>query len=349
MVLNAANDSSGDSRPAEDTAAKELLVAEIRKTTLGRHLLADLARRNITLVVTDDMSAANMGTSSAGGYWDPAKRRLMLSAEASLAKQLHYFAHETRHSAQFEVDMNLPNAADALHPVNFVLRNRLHEMDADAFAVFFVANHDIETKSAHFEELSRPESASGLFGLFSGGERKVDRSIMYRAFYDSWKAHDKDMKRATRDAAAALFDEPLINKIYDERSVALWNEKIWSRMLATSKTPDAPAAKWLRKVFKRFHDKKAPSPKEDLLQRATAYSKIYAEAGSPDYLANINDQAFFDYLAKDAKGADKVWGNEMPTLMDRFNEASDYYLNKMPKSAAKKKPRRKTAPVAAAA
>ncbi|MEZ0222914.1 MAG: DUF6782 family putative metallopeptidase [Alphaproteobacteria bacterium] len=349
MVSNAANDCSEDSPLVEDTAAKDRLVAEISKTALGRHLLADLERRNITLAVTSDMSAANTETSSVRGYWDPAKRQIMLSADAPLAKQLHYFAHETRHSAQYEVDMGHPNAAEALHPVNFLLRNRLHEMDADAFAVFFVANHDIENKSAYFEELSRQESAPRLFGAFFVSEQKVDRSRMYREFFDSWEKHGKDMKRATRDAAVALFEEPLINQIYDARCVAQWNERIWPQMIEASKTPDALSAKWLRKVFKRFHDKKVQSPKENLVERAKAYSKIYAGAGSPDYLADINGDAFFDYLAKDARGADRIWNREMPGLIDRFDEASDYYLNKMPKPSAKKKPGRKTPAVKAAA
>lgn len=348
MVLNVANDSIEDSHAPEDPAAKERLLAEIRKTALGRHLLEDLERRNVTLVVTRDMSVANTETSVAGGYWNPLRRRIMLSAEAPLAKQLHYFAHETRHSAQHEVDMSFKNAAEILHPAHFLLRNRLHEMDADAFAVFFLANHAIEAKSTHFDALSQTESAPKLFGIFSLFDEKIDRSGMYRVFLESWKEHGKDMARAMRDAAAALFDEPLINKYYDARCVRLWNESIFPKMVDAAKAPDSYAARSLRKVFKAFHDKKAKTPEQDMLEHAQAYSKIYGEAGSPAYLAGVYDKVF-PFLATDATGADRIWISEMPALTDRFNDASDYFIREIPEARAKKKTGRKARPRKAAA
>lgn len=318
----------------EALAVKEELLAEIRKTKLGRFLLDDLERRKVTLVLSGDMSAASEGNGSAAAYWDPQHRRIVLSPGAPMAKLLHFFAHETRHSAQFDVDMALARPTEVLHPVNFVLANRLQEMDADAFAVFFLANHAMETNSEFFSELSRPEKTSGwLSAAFGQADAKVDRSQMFRSFYDSWHESGRDPARAMRDAAITLFDDPLINAYYDGRCVALWNDKIYAGMVAASKDPDSKQAQSFKEVFKAFRDGKFQPPAERLEVHATAYSKIFAEAGSPDYLAGVTDKVYH-FLGEVAVGAEHIWSEEMPAMKDHFNEACDYYCDRL----GKKKP-----------
>lgn len=328
-----------------DLAAKQRLLDEIRKTELGRYLLDDLARRNVTLVVSSNMSAVNQGSGEAGAYWDPKARRIVVSPDRSLAKQLHYFAHETRHSAQFDVDMAFPRPTEVLHPVNFVLSNRLHEMDADAFAVYFVADHALKTKSKFFEELSQPEQAEHWLSSLLGTEGKISRAQMYTTFIDSWRENDKDLARAMRDAAVTLFNEPQINKYYDERCVMLWNKNIFPVFAKASKKPRSQDAKRVRQFFHDFRDGKFQSPQDNLEAHAKAYSKIFAEGGSPDYLAPVAAKVFH-YLAEDAEGAQDIWRNQMPDMKERFNEARDFFCKKTARKKSSPAPSR--APKAAA-
>ncbi len=327
-----------DNSTPDCAEVKETLVAEIAKSALGRFLLDDLKRRGIELVLSNELSHDNQGEGDLGGYWDPAARRINLSARAPLHKLMHYFAHEVRHSAQYEADLVLENIPESLHPVNFVVMNRMREMDADAFAVYFVADHALETKSGHFTELSKPlPPLSDLETLFGAAVQQVDRSEMYRRFAETWREKDKNMALAMQAAAPALFTSPLVNECYDESYVRQWKNIIWPVFVEASKQPGEAKAHSLRNLFQRFRDGKFKQPADTLVAQAKAYSKIYASAGAPDYLEGVYDK-IYPFLSEEANGAMRIWGSQMTDLKEKFNEACDYYLDKMPIAEKAKKP-----------
>jgi hypothetical protein len=254
-------------------------------------------------------------------------RRLVVQAGLPLAKALHSFAHETRHAAQTDADLGCAGTDESFHPVNFLLRTRLREMDADAFAVFFLANHAKETDSRHFFDLRNPVSvASGMFAASSG---TLDRSAMYRAFLDAWQENGKDAALSMRAAAAALFADGRVNRAYDRDAVQQWKDVIWPEITGRAKKPRSDRAQSLRAVFQKFHDKKFMSPEENLVAHAKRYSKLFGAAGSPDYLEGCYDR-LFGFLSERAPGSDAVWGGPMRELKDDFNRAVDHYLGEIP-------------------
>jgi hypothetical protein len=109
-------------------------------------------------------------------------------------------------------------------------------------------------------------------------------------------------------------------------------------MIAPLAKPGGKTARAFRAVFQRFHDKTVASPEEDIVAHARGYSKIFNQAGAPDYLEGAY-QGIAPFLAFEAPGARAIW-NDIGELNDRFNAVRDRYLQEVPAPA---KPKRRNA------
>jgi len=249
--------------PAEfGESFRQELVAEISKTPLGQKLLGWMEANNIGLEITVDMSAVQGTGGTALGYWNPGARKLFLNPIQGVAPLLHVFAHELRHAAQDAAQEKLERGFDRMAPVNYVLERRLREMDADTFAVFFVAQHIMSANPTDDNILSqRPE--------------------MYDAFAEASENGDA---AALRAAASAYLDDRDLAKAYGNYALKSWERSMLLVLKDNISKPESAFAKAFSKAAEKFHDGAFEDPQERLQRFLLGYSRLFAEIGAPEYL-----------------------------------------------------------------
>lgn len=240
---------------------KKDLVAEISKTPLGKNLLGWMAANGIDIEITTDMSAVQGTGSKALGYWNPKAKKLFLNPIDGIYPLMHVFAHELRHAAQDSVYESLERGFDRMAPVNYVLERRLREMDADAFAVFFVAQHLFSTETKDDSILSqRPE------------------------MYDAFAEADGDDAERLQAAVKAYLEDKDLATAYGTYALKSWEHSMAYVLVYNLDKPESDFSKAFKKAAARFNDGAFEEPLERLQRFMLGYSKLFTEQGAPDYL-----------------------------------------------------------------
>lgn len=338
-----------DARDIDVRRVKATVLETIRKTQLGRSLLGYLESNDIKLVVTTEFPAIVGDAATHAGLYDGGSRKLYLNAAFPLPALMHTFAHETRHVAQFRHDFARHDENVAhIDPLGHVHFMRLREMDADAFAVYFLLNHALETKEELFGKLSEPEGWGVKSGFLFAA--RVPRTELYKVFYDAWFDENtlKDAAHAMRRVFSAVLHMPGFKEHYDAFSLKVWRKRFWESLVDNSK--DHRSA--FSKSFAKAARKKPHDLTEMFKDKAGGYSRLFAEWGSPDYLAGIDLAKVVTYVAEEESA--RVSGDtarQLEEAREDFKQAVEYYA-KMPlvrkKPVAKTGKSRKIKPSAAA-
>ncbi|MFN7115091.1 MAG: DUF6782 family putative metallopeptidase [Alphaproteobacteria bacterium] len=280
-------------------AARKEVLDTVRQTRLGRGLLSALRKAGVKIVFTENVAAAaGLGDQKdIYGLFDPRKDTLYVDASVPLHAQLHFFAHEARHALQAQQDgkINDPSGIDNIHllsPVTVLYTTRLREIDADVFAVCFVAQTDLHTGSNHFQEMSKRG------GLFSATD-PYGRAALYDAFMQDWQAQEKpgDMARAARAVLSAFVEHtPLLN-IYNNFALHAWEKMIFSSAVDHAQKPASDYYKQFRAAA--LKKDKTETPAQIFNKRAEAYSKLLVRSGAPDYLSGIKTDDLAKFICEE--------------------------------------------------
>lgn len=305
-----------DSYNLTPAQAERQLLAEVAKTALGRELLNYLEQQGVEIVVTEDMPPVMGAGVVAGGGYMPGEKKLYLDPRAGADRLLHFFAHETRHVAQMENEMQRNFSAAAFEPHGHLFAVRLMEMDADAFAVYFVYNHAKETGSAAFGNLSKNaawrETPDSL---------EADRAPIYNAFYAAWaQSGGKDEAGAMKRAALAWLDNGQLVDAYNESAMMGWRKGSWQGLLNHADNAQSPFAMAFAEAVRRPHDVAGL-----FIDRAADFSSLFSDIGVPDYLSE-DDLPGFAVQVMD--GQAKVTGPALSALRsaaDDFATAAAHY------------------------
>lgn len=314
---------------AECAAARDCVISAVRETKLGRALLSQLSQVGVAIVFTDDMPKVSEN-STVRGLYDAASNALFIDAASPLSAQLHFFAHESRHALQMIADAKI-DAKEAdisihnLSPVTMVYLMRLREIDADTFAVHFLAQHDHATGSKHFDAMSQPG------GPFARPD-DYDRSRLYRAY-----AAAPDAASGIRASMQAfLADAPLMNA-YNNFAMQVWENRILPPMADYAQKPRSAYARDFSAAARRADQ--ADQPAELFNKRAASYSKILCRSGMPNYLSGVKVDGFRQQVC-DAGAATNPWkttGHALERAMLDFNAAIRHYSRmKTPSNSNKK-------------
>lgn len=342
-----------DGNIADDTKAQ--LLAEVGKTALGRHLLDFLETRGIAVVLSTDVPQGHAANSIAAAVWDPRNNRIVINPDEPPATLMHFFAHEVRHAAQSEAIRKHPNAIELMHPLNNVLLLRLQEMDADVFAVHFLANHALYAENNPeqtqlFVRNMQPPPASRTVMTDEGlrTQTNIDRSGMYRAYAESWGGDTarNDSAKAMQAALRSIADNGLITQLYGENALGNWN-KMYAELLQQHRDePHSNFAKAFRKAAARFVNNKAAPLHETFAATAQLFGGLFSGAGVPDYFAGIDFKRMTDYLIDESPSGRTAFASQAyQDQLEFFRKAAQYYLEKAPEKAARNK--QKPAPAAA--
>lgn len=301
----------------ECNAAKQKVMSVVGETPLGRALLGALKRAGTEIIFTDRMPAVSKNTITYGLY-SSAHNAVFMYAAAPLAAQLHFFAHEARHALQINAEAKLvaremETSIHMLSPLTQLYLMRLREMDADAFAVHFLTQHDRVTGSKYSDSM-RHNDAQRPQGM------EYDRSEMYKAY-----AAAPDAKTGLRNAMTAfLADVPLV-KAYNDFALKMWEAMILPPMEAHAEKPRSTYARAFAQAALRVEETDQP---EILFEkRAAAYSKIMTRSGMPDYLAGTKLPDFREMVCAGDKKTDpwKTAPRALNNAMDNFNSAVILY------------------------
>lgn len=333
----------------EEQAAsvKEALVEAVSRTELGRHLLAFIEKEGITLEMSTDFSRVDAsGGSASAGYWDAVNKKIVLDPRNKLNELLHFFAHETRHAAQ-TVALQGSDNAEILHPFNLAHSMRLMEMDADTFAVYFIADYTLKVKpddpeqESPFATMLRPPreymaTRNGVTSLYE----TLDRAQLYRAAEESW-AQDKNnfQKMMTASASAFLNNQKLL-RTYNDHALSQWEEAILPILRKHAAEPESEFAQAFTAAARRLKDKTYTQPEEHIKKRAAIFSKLFNEAGVPDYLAGLSLDAVAKSVMEEPVTHDSASHEKYDRAVDTFKEAIDAYIAKAdaaPRPRARKK------------
>ena len=321
-----------DSYNLTPAQAERQLLAEVAKTALGRALLHYLKQQGVEIVVTDDVPPV-MGTGVvAGGGYMPSEKKIYLDPRAGADRLLHFFAHETRHVAQIETEMQRNFSAAAFEPHGHLFAVRLMEMDADAFAVYFIYNHARETGSDIFENLSRNVSWRE-----TPDSLEADRAPLYNAFYGAWaRSGGVDEAGAMKAAALAWLDNEQLVDAYNESALLGWRKGAWQALLNHADNALSPFAKAFAEAVRAPHDVAGL-----FIDRAADFSSLFSDIGVPDYL---DEDALASFAVQVMDGQAKVGEpalGELRRAADDFATAAAHYMGmadapKSPKVAARK-------------
>jgi hypothetical protein len=328
-----------DSYNLTPAQAERQLLAEVRKTALGRALLNYLDQQGVEIVVTEDVPPVMGAGIVAGGGYMPAEKKLYLDPRAGADRLLHFFAHETRHVAQIETEMKRNFSAAAYEPHGHLFAVRLMEMDADAFAVYFVYNHARETGSAAFGNLSKNASWRE-----TPDSLEADRAPLYNAFYTAWaQSGGKDEAAAMKAAALAWLDNEQLVDAYNESAMMGWRKGAWQGLLNHAGNAQSPFAIAFAEAVRRPY-----SVTGLFIDRAADFSSLFSDIGAPDYLDEADLAGF---AAQVMDGQAKVAEPTLSALnsaADDFATAAAHYTDMADAQKPAKPARRKASPRAAA-
>ena len=314
--------SSPSMTDAECDASRSAVLSAVGQTPLGRALLGQLKKASVAIVFTDRMPQVGENA-SVHGLYHGGHNALFINAASPLSAQLHFFAHESRHALQMQADIKLDaKAADIsihnLSPLTQVYLMRLREIDADAFAVHFLAQHDRATGSQHFDAMRQPK------GLFARGD-EYDRSGMYRAYADA-----PDAAAGVRASMRAFLSDVRLVNGYNNFAMQVWENMILPPMADYAQKPRSAYARDFAAAARRADS--ADQPADLFNKRAAAYSKILNRSGMPNYLSGANVSQF--RLAVCDTGADtdpwKTTGHALERAMLDFNAAIRHYSRMKP-------------------
>jgi hypothetical protein len=321
-----------DSYNLTPAQAERQLLAEVGKTALGRALLNYLKQQGVEIVVTEDVPPVLGAGIVAGGGYMPGEKKLYLDPRAGSDRLLHFFAHETRHVAQMETEMKRNFSAAAFEPHGHLFAVRLMEMDADAFAVYFVYNHARETGSAAFGNLSRNASWRE-----TPDSLEADRAPLYNAFYAAWaQSGGKDEAGAMKSAALAWLDNEQLVDAYNDSAMMGWRKGAWQGLLNHADNAQSPFAKAFAQAVRAPHDVAGL-----FIDRAADFSSLFSDIGVPDYLDEDDLPAF---AVQVMDGQAKVRGAALTTLRsakDDFATAATHYRSMADREEAAEKPARR--------
>lgn len=282
---------------AQGNAPLQGLVANLQKTQLGRDLMSFIEQNNIQVVIADRLPPGFKG------YYQHSNLSLVLSGKLDPAQLLHFFAHETRHAGQFKAEEKIPYKVGYFHPLNLVAVTRLRELDADAFATYFVHNH------------SRKTGENTFFELRDAQEDSFDRRNLYRAYWDAWidtNARDQSAAmRATHKALAAL---PWLYSTYNRLEIENWNN---AHLPYLKKVKYAAGSR----IAWEFNDMvKIRMSSEKLISNiGKAYGGVFNSFGVPDYFSHYSDGQLMRRITKGV--AAELHGD---TAIE-FNQAANDY------------------------
>lgn len=329
-----------DSYNLKPAQAERQLLAEVGRTALGRALLNYLEQQGVEIVVTEDVPPVMGAGIVAGGGYMPGEKKLYLDPRAGADRLLHFFAHETRHVAQMENEMQRNFSAAAFEPHGHLFAVRLMEMDADAFAVYFVYNHAKETGSPAFGNLSKNAAWRE-----TPDSREADRAPLYNAFYAAWVQSGRvdEAGAMQRTALAWLDNEQLVNA-YNESALLGWRKGSWQGLVNHSDNPQSPFAIAFAEAVRTPHDVAGL-----FIDRAADFSSLFSDIGVPDYLSEDDLPAFaVQVMDGQAKVAEPAL-SALHDASDDFATAAAHYTGMADREKAhEKQSRRRFFPRAAA-
>lgn len=312
---------------AQIAATRKDVLRTVRQTRLGRGLLSALGKAQVKIVFSDNISV-DADTGEGGklhGLYDSRVNTLYVDAAAPIHAQLHFFAHEARHALQMHTEKKINNAAQEtsiylISPVTQLYLTRLREVDADVFAVCFVAQHDLHTGSRHFAEMQKRG------GFFSQTDT-YSRAGLYDAFLDKWSADDNphDMAASARAVVDAFMrNTPLLNT-YNNFALAAWDKVVWAAVLDHAQKPQSDYHKDFRAAA--LQKNAAQKPRDIFNTRAAAYSKILQKSGAPDYLHGIPADRISTYICESNPQADPwhTTNYKYERAIEKFEDAIRHY------------------------
>jgi hypothetical protein len=328
-----------DSYNLTPAQAERQLLAEVGKTALGRALLDYLEQQGVAIVVTEDVPPVMGAGIVAGGGYMPAEKKLYLDPRAGADRLLHFFAHETRHVAQMETEMQRNFSAAAFEPRGHLFAVRLMEMDADAFAVYFIYNHARETGSKVFDNLSKNTSWRE-----TPDSLEADRAPLYNAFYAAWMQSGRlDEAGAMKAAALAWLDNDQLVHAYNESALMGWRKGAWQGLLNHADNPQSPFAAAFAEAVRAPHDVAGL-----FMDRAADFSSLFSGIGVPDYL---DEDALAGFAVQVMDGQATVAEPALTALrgaIDDFATAAAHYTGMADAQKPRKAASRKASPRAAA-
>lgn len=334
----------------ECAAIKDAVLSTVKETKLGRALLQALDRAKVDIVFVNEVRAEQVTGGTAQktqgadtrcfGLYDARNNTIYVDARAPLHAQLHFFAHEARHALQMAetrrmYQENLGGIND-LSPVTHLYVMRLREMDADVFAVHFLARHDRETGSNHFAKMSER-------GGFLLRNDPYSRAALYEAFFDRWNqiGRPDDLGQAGSAAAVAFIDNTAILNTYNNFALHVWEKAVLQRMIDEAARPDSEYHQSVRAVARKENPE---SPREIFNRHAAAYAHILVKDGGPDYLAHVTAEQVLEHVCNRNQAA-SPWattGHAYERAIEHFERAVKFYAkdsapeeNKVPPAAAK--------------
>ncbi len=328
-----------DSYNLTPAQAKRQLLAQVGRTALGRALLNYLEQQGVEIVVTDDVPPVMGAGVVAGGGYMPAEKKIYLDPRAGSDRLLHYFAHETRHVAQIENEMQRNFSAAAFEPHGHLFATRLMEMDADAFAVYFIYNHARETGSDIFDTLSK-----NISWRETPQSLEADRAPLYNAFYAAWaQSGGVDAAAVMKTTALAWLDNEQLVGAYNEAALFSWRKGPWQGLLNHANNAQSPFSRAFAEAVRTPHDVAGL-----FIDRAADFSSLFSAFGVPDYLEE-HDLAGFAVQVMDGPAmVTEPALTELRRASDDFATAAAHYTDMADAQKLVKPARSKAYPRAAA-
>jgi len=308
----------------EEAAARKEVLSAVRQTRLGRALLSALGKARVKIVFSDHIDSGD-GNTQVHGLYDSRINTLFVDARAPLHAQLHFFAHEARHALQIREERKLNAASETasiylLSPVTQLYLMRLREMDADVFAVHFVAQHDLHTGSGHFNEMKKRG------GFFSSSD-PYNRASLYEAFLERWTEQGKprDLSGAAQAVAASFMENTALLNAYNNFALHVWEKTAWQGAVDHAQKPRSAYYRDFRAAA--LAKDNAQKPKDIFNARAAAYGKILVRSGGPDYLKGVSSDALLEHVCESNTKADphSTTNYRFERAIEKFNEAIDHY------------------------
>lgn len=330
---------------AEIATARKQILQTVRQTQLGRGLLAALGKARVKIVFSEDIAraASLCSEEKLRGLYDPRIKTLYVDATMPLHAQLHFFAHEARHALQMQQEQKINTATAAasiylVSPVTQLYLTRLREIDADVFAVSFVAQNDIHTGSNHFGEMRKRG------GFFKAAD-PYSRAGLYEAFAENWQSQEspRDLAQAARAVLAAFVKDTTLLNTYNNFSLQVWEKTAWSATVDHAQKPRSAYHKDFRALALKKDS--AEKPRDIFNARAAAYRKILVRSGAPDYLRGIKPDDLAKQICESNTQADPQYTTNYAyeRAIEKFNSAIRHYTaapanaNMSPRQTAKKK------------
>lgn len=318
-------------------AARGTVLDAVGATALGRALLRAVDALGVDIQFTNSVQKDTGLHTEAFGLYDARSNTIYINASCPLHEQLHYFAHEARHALQMQESSHIYKrhsfSEHDISPLTHIYMMRLREMDADVFAVHFMAQHDIQTGSGHFAAMMK--SSKGLFQAQSH-----NREGLYKSFFTEWSenGHPDNMDGAAHAAAAAFLRNTELLRTYNNFALDVWEKAIWEPLQKGAEKPHSAEANTFSAIF----NQSAPdqSPRDVFNHHAKAYGKILTKEGAPDYLRGIKPEDLVQSICAENTDADpwKTTGGALEKAVGKFTHAKEFFKSSPLKPANSNKP-----------